>query len=112
MSRQGCRHETSLYGRCADCGMTWAEQATAARARAAELIDYQYRCLSSAGCDPLADTHTRQCEQVNQLGREEFYLDHASAALGELIVNEVAYRVLSDRYAAAVARRMREEYGT
>lgn len=22
-----CRHETSLYGRCTDCGKTWEEQA-------------------------------------------------------------------------------------
>lgn len=26
-ARSRCRHQDSLYGRCVDCGMTWAEQA-------------------------------------------------------------------------------------
>lgn len=26
-----CRHEDSLYGRCAACGMTWEEQAAEAK---------------------------------------------------------------------------------
>lgn len=28
-----CRHETSRWGRCADCGMTWEQQAGVQRAR-------------------------------------------------------------------------------
>lgn len=27
--QRACRHADSLYGRCADCGMTWAAQAAA-----------------------------------------------------------------------------------
>lgn len=27
--QRACRHADSLYGRCADCGMTWGEQAAA-----------------------------------------------------------------------------------
>lgn len=35
MSTRTCRHDTSLWGRCTDCGLTWEQQAVIRAQRAA-----------------------------------------------------------------------------
>lgn len=47
---------------------------------------YEYACTGSIVCDPLADpladSHGRECERVNQEARVEFYEDLAASRFG------------------------------
>ena len=51
-TRQDCRHEESLYGRCVACGKTWDEQA-----RVSELVERRERKIVEHISDPERNQH-------------------------------------------------------
>lgn len=50
-----------------------------------QAVEFEFSCIHAPTCDVLADVHGRECEEVNQQAREDFYLDVVlTTPLGEL----------------------------
>jgi hypothetical protein len=44
--------------------------------------EYEYACIGSIVCEPLVDSHGRECERVNQEARVDFYEEVAASRFG------------------------------